>query len=45
MCSNIIDREQDKKNVQQKLFFGPAFTPPPLLMAWPLVDELFLRLS
>ena len=23
---------------------GPAFTPPPLLMALPLVEELFLRL-
>ena len=30
---------------KQSSFFlnGPAFIPPPLLMAWALVDELFLR--
>jgi len=35
-----------KKNVKQKYFFlnGPALYPPPLLIARPLKEELFLRL-
>ena len=35
-----------EKKIQKSFFFlnGPAFTPPPLLMARPLREELFLRL-
>ena len=42
----IFKWQQNKKRLKKSSFFhnGPAFTPHPLLMAWPLAEELFLRL-
>ena len=39
--------KKKKKKFQKSSFFlnGPALTPPPLLMTWPLVEDLFFAAS